>query len=235
MPSRSSTGHCQRSRCQKTPDADRWPIPLKIWAIVLAAGSGERYGGPKHELELGGMPLWKRSVSVLEASGIDSVVVVGPVDGGIPGGPRRRDSVAAGLARVPDSIEWVLIHDAARPLLTRRLVATVIDAARLGNSDAVVPAIAVTDTLKIVDGDIVVETVDRRQLAAVQTPQAFRLKLLREAHLIDPDDDATDDAGLIERIGGTVTVVPGDRTNIKITYDGDLELAERLIRGMQDE
>ncbi len=194
-----------------------------------------RYGGPKHDLELGGLPLWKRSVAVLEASGVDSVVVVGPVDGGVPGGLRRRDSVAAGLARVPEDIEWVLIHDAARPLLTRQLVVSVIDAARMGRSDAVIPALAITDTLKLVDGDIVVETVDRSQLAAVQTPQAFRVKLLREAHLIDSHDDATDDAGLIERVGGTVTIVPGDRTNIKITFDGDLELAERLIAGLRDE
>lgn len=208
---------------------------MKIWAIVLAAGSGQRYGGPKHELDLGGLPLWKRSVSVLESAGIDTVIVVGPVDGGIPGGARRRDSVAAGLAKIPDSVEWVLIHDAARPLITRRLVATVVDAARIGNSDGVIPALAVTDTLKLVDGDTVLKTVDRSQIAAVQTPQAFRTRLLREAHLIDPEDDATDDAGLIERIGGTVTIVPGDRTNIKITYEGDLELAERLIKGLQDE
>ncbi|KAA3638297.1 MAG: 2-C-methyl-D-erythritol 4-phosphate cytidylyltransferase [Armatimonadetes bacterium] len=203
--------------------------------MVLAAGSGQRYGGPKHELDLGGLPLWKRSVSVLESAGIDTVIVVGPVDGGIPGGARRRDSVAAGLAKIPDSVEWVLIHDAARPLITRRLVATVVDAARIGNSDGVIPALAVTDTLKLVDGDTVLKTVDRSQIAAVQTPQAFRTRLLREAHLIDPEDDATDDAGLIERIGGTVTIVPGDRTNIKITYEGDLELAERLIKGLQDE
>jgi len=208
---------------------------VKVWAIVLAAGSGARYGGPKHELQLGGLPLWKRSVSVLEASGIDSVVVVGPVDGGVPGGPRRRDSVVAGLAAVPESVEWVVIHDAARPLITRRLVATVLGAARSGQSDAVVPALAVTDTLKVVDGDVVVETIDRSQLAAVQTPQAFRAKLLREAHLIDPDDDVTDDAGLLERIGGTVTIVPGDRTNIKITFAGDLELAEQMMGVMRDD
>lgn len=203
--------------------------------MVLAAGSGVRYGGPKHELELDGVPLWRRSVSVLEVADIDTVIVVGPVEGGIPGGARRRDSVAAGLAAIPDDVDWVLIHDAARPLLTPELVTTVIDAVLDGNSDAVVPALAVTDTLKMVSDGMVVETVDRSQLVAVQTPQAFRLPLLRKAHLVDPEDDATDDAGLIERIGGTVVVVPGDRINIKITHPGDLELAERLIKGTQDE
>lgn len=203
--------------------------------MVLAAGSGVRYGGPKHDLELDGVPLWRRSVSVLEATEIDTVIVVGPVEGGIPGGARRRDSVAAGLATIPDDVDWVLIHDAARPLLTRALVTTVIDAVLAGNSDAVVPALAVTDTLKLVSDGMVIETVDRSQLVAVQTPQAFRLPLLREAHLVDPDDDATDDAGLVERVGGTVAVVPGDRINIKITHAGDLELAELLIKGTQDE
>ncbi len=203
--------------------------------MVLAAGSGVRYGGPKHDLELDGVPLWRRSVSVLETAEIDTVIVVGPVEGGIPGGARRRDSVAAGLATIPDDVDWVLIHDAARPLLTRALVTTVIDAVLAGNSDAVVPALAVTDTLKLVSDGMVIETVDRSQLVAVQTPQAFRLPLLREAHLVDPDDDATDDAGLVERVGGTVAVVPGDRINIKITHAGDLELAELLIKGTQDE
>ncbi|MEZ5176343.1 MAG: 2-C-methyl-D-erythritol 4-phosphate cytidylyltransferase [Acidimicrobiia bacterium] len=205
------------------------------WAIVVAAGSGERYGGPKHELMLDGVPLWKRSVLTLRAAGVDSVVVVGDVEGGIPGGARRRDSVAAGLAAVPEMVDWVLVHDGARPLVTRRLVARVVEAALSGVADAVVPALEVTDTLKEVEGAAVVGTVDRSRLAAVQTPQAFRASMLREAHRIDPDDDVTDDAGLIERIGGTVVCVRGERTNIKITFEGDLAIAGAILEQLHDD
>lgn len=207
---------------------------MKFAAIVVAAGSGTRYGGPKHDLMLGGLPLWKHSVAVLRSAGLDEIVVVGDVEGGIAGGSRRRDSVAAGLAAVERSTDWVLIHDAARPLTTRALVERVIAEARKGNADGVVPALAVTDTLKEVAGGTVVGTVDRRHLAAVQTPQGFRLDALVAAHTLDPDSDVTDDAALIERSGGTVVTVPGETTNMKITYEGDLEIASILFRRLND-
>jgi 2-C-methyl-D-erythritol 4-phosphate cytidylyltransferase len=206
---------------------------MKVWAIVVAGGSGSRFGGPKHAVLLGGVPLWRRCVQTLEAAGLDTVVVVGDVPGGLPGGLRRRDSVSAGLSVVPDTVEWVLVHDAARPLVSIKLVERVIEAASSATADAVIPVSRVTDTLKIVDGDTVMGTVDRSALVAVQTPQAFRTTKLKKAHLRDLDDDVTDDAGLIEREGGIVMTVPGEVTNIKITFDGDLELAEALLGRLQ--
>jgi 2-C-methyl-D-erythritol 4-phosphate cytidylyltransferase len=207
---------------------------MRISAIVVAAGSGTRFGRPKHELLLGGIPLWKHSVSVFESAGIAEIVVVGDVEGGIPGGRRRRDSVAAGLGAVDTSTDWVLVHDAARPLVTRALVARVTDEARKGSADGVVPALAVTDTLKEVSGEVVVGTVDRGTLAAVQTPQGFRREALAAAHALDPESDVTDDAGLIERLGGTVVTVPGETTNMKITYEGDLEIASLLYERLRN-
>jgi 2-C-methyl-D-erythritol 4-phosphate cytidylyltransferase len=206
---------------------------MKVWAIVVAGGDGTRFGGPKHALLLGGVPLWLRCVQTLRAAGVDTVVVVGDVPGGLPGGLRRRDSVSQGLSAIPDTVEWVLVHDAARPLVSIGLIQRVIAAASSATADAVIPATPVTDTLKSVDGDTVVGTVDRTALVGVQTPQAFRTSVLKMAHLRDPDDDVTDDAGLIEREGGTVVTVPGEVSNIKITFDGDLELAEALLERRQ--
>lgn len=200
-----------------------------VWAIVVAGGAGTRFGGPKHTLLLGGVPLWQLCVRTLEDAGVDTVLVVGDVPGGLPGGVRRRDSVAEGLSAVPDTVDWVLIHDAARPLVSTALVDRVIKTAASTTADGVVPATAITDTLKAVDGETVLGTVDRNAMAAVQTPQAFRTSLLKQAHLRDPDDDVTDDAGLIEREGGTVVTIPGEVTNIKITVEGDLALAEALL------
>lgn len=170
-----------------------------------------------------------RCVDVFEAAGIESIVVVGDVPGGVAGGDRRRDSVAAGLA-AGSATDWVLIHDAARPLITVDLIARVMDAARVDGSDGVIPVVPVTDTIKRVVDDTVVDTVDRSQLVATQTPQAFRLASLVQAHLVDPDVDVTDDAGLVERAGGTVSVVRGDPQNLKITYPGDLERARTIAR-----
>lgn len=208
---------------------------MRFAAIVVAAGSGVRFGRPKHDLLLAGTPLWKHSVATLRSAGIDEVVVVGDVEGGTPGGPRRRDSVAIGIAAVDPSTDWLLVHDAARPLVTRALVSRVIAEARKGDADGVVPALAVTDTLKSVSGSIVLGTVDRGALAAVQTPQGFRREALAAAHALDPESDVTDDAGLIERLGGTVVTVPGETTNMKITFEGDLEIASLLFERLRNE
>jgi 2-C-methyl-D-erythritol 4-phosphate cytidylyltransferase len=136
--------------------------------------------------------------------------------------------VRAGLARVPDTAEVVVVHDAARPLASRRLFAAVIDAVSAG-ADAAVPGLPVVDTLKRVSDGCVVETVSRANLVAVQTPQAFRAGALRTAHAQEGVD--TDDAALVEAAGGKVVVVDGERRNLKLTLADDLELAQTLIEG----
>jgi len=138
--------------------------------------------------------------------------------------------VRAGLACVPETADVVLVHDAARPLASRRLFATVIDAIA-GGADAAVPGLLVVDTLKRVDDHHVVETVSREGLVAVQTPQAFRAEALRAAHAGNGND--TDDAALVEAGGGKVVVVDGERRNLKLTGADDLELARTLLEGLQ--
>ena len=198
-------------------------------AVVVAAGRGSRFGGDKHALEIDGIPLWKRGADVLAAAGADPVIVVGGVPGGVPGGQRRRDSVANGLAHVGDA-EWVLVHDAARPAITVELVQRVMATALQGNADGVVPGVPVTNTIKQIEGSSVVATPDRSSLRAIQTPQAFRVAALIRAHRAD-DGDATDDAALIERAGGSIVVVDGDPDNLKVTFPEDLERVTRVIEG----
>lgn len=202
--------------------------PQSVAAIVLAAGSGTRFGGSKHTLRIGDEPLWARCVRILEEAGVEEVVVVGDVPDGVPGGPRRRDSVANGLSHV--SSDWVLVHDAARPLVSVELVGSILRALASTDADGVIPAVPVTDTVKRVDGTRVTETVDRSSLVAVQTPQAFRTASLSAAHAAD-GDEATDDASLIERWGGIVETVPGDRDNIKVTYPEDLARLDSIVDG----
>lgn len=197
-------------------------------AVVVAAGRGERFGMPKAQLELDGVPLWRRGEMLFTSSGIDRVVVVGDVPRGVPGGVRRRDSVANGLRHLTD-VDYVLVHDAARPLATPALVERVVGRLRIGDVDAVIPVIPVADTVKRVDGDRVVATLDRTNLVGVQTPQGFRRSILVQAHDEHPDLDATDDAGLVEMLGGVVVVVDGDPDNFKITWPGDIARAETLL------
>jgi 2-C-methyl-D-erythritol 4-phosphate cytidylyltransferase len=138
----------------------------------------------------------------------------------VPGGPRRRDSVAAGLEEVGDA-EIVVVHDAARPLVSPRLIEAVIAAARRhGAATAAVPCV---DTIKRVEKGMVVETLPRTALVAVQTPQAFATQLLRRAHTVVPGEDASDDCLLVEWLGEPVAVVPGEVGNRKITHPEDLE------------
>lgn len=206
---------------------------MSVWAIIVAGGSGVRFGGAKHTQLIEGVELWQRCVDAFNASGIDDVVVVGDVPNGVPGGPRRRDSVAAGLAAVPENVDWVLIHDAARPLVTPRLIGRILARALIGDVDGVVPAIPVADTLKRVQGEMVLETVDREDLAAVQTPQAFSLPVLKAAHS-SHIADVTDDAALVERAHGTVVTVMGDPKNLKITVPEDLEIARAYVTMAND-
>jgi len=202
-----------------------------IAAIVVAAGAGSRFGEPKHSVKLGGKSLWKWSVDAFTAAGIPEIVVVGDVPGGIAGGPRRRDSVLNGLNALASGSKWVLVHDAARPLVSVAFIGVIVDSALAGSVEGVIPGIPLADTIKSVEGGFVVATVDRTGLEAVQTPQAFRTSVLVRAHNEAANDDATDDATLVERIGGSVRVVTGDPMNIKITYPADLTLAESLLHG----
>src|SRR5262249_32104564 len=144
----------------------------------------------------------------------------------VEGGATRADSVRAGLGAVPVAADIVLVRGAARPLATRALCDAVIAAVHDG-ADAAVPALPVADTIKRVEGARVLETVDRRQLVAVQTPQAFRASVLRAAH--SAGVDASDDAALVEARRGPVVVVPGDARNLKITTPDDLVVAAALM------
>lgn len=201
---------------------------MRTFGIVVAAGSGERFGRPKAEVEVGGIAMWVRARDALAAGGCDPIVVVGDVPGGIRGGDRRRDSVAAGLAAGPAEATHVVVHDAARPLATSGLVAAVISRLAEGDVIAVVPGVPVRDTLKRVSENRVVTTVDRSDLVVVQTPQGFELTALLDAHA-SSGVDASDDALLIELAGGDVAIVPGQPDNLKITYPEDLAVAEALL------
>jgi len=209
---------------------------VQTWAIVVAAGGGARFGAAKQFARLGGASVLDRAAGVARES-CDGVVVVLPAgrDWQAPagvriavGGATRSASVRAGLACVPEGADVVVVHDAARPLASRRLFARVIAAVRAG-ADAAVPGLAVTDTLKRVSHGRVVETVRRDDLVAVQTPQAFRRAALEAAHA--GGGTGTDDAALVEAAGGTVVVVEGEPRNLKLTLVDDLELAQALIEG----
>ena len=206
---------------------------MPAWGIVVAAGSGARFGSAKQFATVRGERLVDRAV-VSTGSVCDHVVVVLPpgevwsgpaVTATVPGGATRSDSVRAGLAAVGDDADVIVVHDAARPLAPPSLFEAVVAAVRAG-ADAAVPAVAVADTVKRVEGRRVVETVPRDELVAVQTPQAFRAATLRAAHAAC--DDATDDAALVEAAGGVVVVVPGDRRNLKVTDADDLRIADAL-------
>jgi 2-C-methyl-D-erythritol 4-phosphate cytidylyltransferase len=209
--------------CADVADAEQ------IWTIVVAGGTGQRFGGPKQYESLGAERVIDRSVGVAVRATDGVVVVVPPGDaereGAVAGGETRSDSVRAGLGAVPDTATIICVHDAARPFATVDLYARVIDAVRAG-SDAAIPAVAVADTIKVIDADgVVVSTPDRSTLVAVQTPQAFRAGVLRRAH--DAHAIATDDAALVEAAGGRVVTVDGDVDNRKITHPDDLDWARR--------
>jgi 2-C-methyl-D-erythritol 4-phosphate cytidylyltransferase len=214
-------------------------------ALIGAAGRGERLGAdrPKALVELRGRPLVDWSLDVLQAAeAVHATVLALPagVDGppgviSVPGGAVRSDSVRRALAAAGggDPAEAILVHDAARPLLSADLVARVLAAlVAEPSADAAIAALPVTDTIKHSDHDgFVTETLDRSSLWAVQTPQVFRRSALERA-LDVPQDvlaDATDDAWLIERSGGRVLLVRGEEHNIKVTTPLDLRLAEVLL------
>lgn len=214
-----------------------------VVALVPAAGRGLRLlkGEPKAFVELGGSTLLQLSVDGLTTSGVvDRIVVIVPVDlvdhtrqllgpyvTVVPGGSERTDSVRLGLAEAEDA-SIVLVHDAARALTPPSLVARVVAEIRTGRG-AVVPALPVTDTVKSVDtAGTVVGTPDRGTLRAIQTPQGFRADLLARAYA-ETTDIATDDAGLVERLGERVHTIIGEPLAFKITTPFDLLLAEALV------
>jgi 2-C-methyl-D-erythritol 4-phosphate cytidylyltransferase len=161
---------------------------------------------------------------------LEAAVGVPDADVVVTGGATRADSVRHGLAAVPDDAEVVVVHDAARPLASTALFAAVIAAVTDAGADGAVPGVPPSDTIKTVDeSGRVTSTLDRAALVAVQTPQAFRASVLRQAHAAPLPAVATDDAMLVEAMGGTVLVVPGEPHNLKITDPDDLAAAERHL------
>jgi 2-C-methyl-D-erythritol 4-phosphate cytidylyltransferase len=229
-----------------------------VWAVVVAGGSGTRFGRPKQFADLAGRPVvaWAVDAARSVADGVVLVLPAEPVPAGVgaagpgtvsptdcfgadtvvAGGPSRSASVRLGLAAVPDDATVVVVHDAARPVAGPELFAAVLDALADGTAGGAICAVPVADTLKRVVPDpltpgrvTVTETVARDDLVAVQTPQAFRAEILRRAHAAG--GEATDDAGLVEALGATVRVVAGHPDNLKLTTPADLAYAQHLLEG----
>lgn len=213
---------------------------VRVWTIVVAGGSGQRFGAPKQFASLfGDERVIDRSCDVARSCAGRVVVVLPsadqvenwraarPDDVAVVGGSTRSESVRAGLAAVPADADIVCVHDAARPLATAALFEAVVAAVRAG-ADGAVPALPVTDTVKVVDpSGAVVSTPDRSTLVTVQTPQAFAASVLRAAHASGAE--GTDDAALVEQAGGRVVVVTGESWNHKITDPADLDRARALL------
>jgi 2-C-methyl-D-erythritol 4-phosphate cytidylyltransferase len=207
-------------------------------ALVVAAGSGERLGAgrPKAFVDLAGRPMLAWSLDALHAAGISQIVVALPAghaapEGciGVAGGTTRSESVRAALAAAPPTDD-VVVHDAARPLVTAEHFRAALDA--LADADCAIAAAPMTDTVKEAGEDrLVTATLDRTRLWAIQTPQAFRRAVLERA--LDCDAAmlarATDDAWLVEQAGGTVRIVESTPENFKVTTPHDLKVAGLLL------
>lgn len=210
-----------------------------VWTVVVAGGNGTRFGRPKQYEPVAGARVLDRSVATAAAVSAGVVVVVPAADVAreadlqaphlvVAGGATRSDSVRAGLAAVPAEATVVCVHDAARPLASEHLYRAVVAAVAAG-ADGAVPGVAVTDTIKVVDhSGTVTATPERALLRAVQTPQAFRADQLRAAHATG--GEGTDDAALVEAIGGLVVVVAGEDDNRKITHAADLDWARTRLQ-----
>ena len=218
----------------------------RVGAVIVAAGRSERMGGAdKIFAELCGEPLLAHTVAAFQRSSvIDSIVVVlaqdrvedgrdlarkynwSKVTAVCAGGVRRQDSVKAGLNQL-ENVDWVMIHDGARPCLTQDIIERGLQAAK--ENGAAIPATPVADTIKVVSADrYVVDTPQRDGLYSAQTPQVFRFDIISAAHRI-ADEEATDDAVLAERAGCKVKIFQGSSTNIKVTTKEDLVIAEAII------
>jgi 2-C-methyl-D-erythritol 4-phosphate cytidylyltransferase len=218
------------------------PHGERVACILVAAGASVRMGVDKLWADLRGRPLLEWPIATLAGCGsIDELVVVAALSGlertrrlledlgvkacVVVGGARRQDSVRAGLSAIGDA-DWVVVHDAARPLVTRDLVENGLETARA--TGAAVAAVPVVDTIKVVNESEVVSTLARNGLWSVQTPQVFRADLLRQAHRAGAAD-VTDDATLVEGLGVRVQVYMGAYANIKVTSPVDLRLAALLV------
>ncbi|MED6331754.1 MAG: 2-C-methyl-D-erythritol 4-phosphate cytidylyltransferase [Actinomycetota bacterium] len=221
----------------------------RVAALVPAAGRGERLGpgAPKAIREIAGTPMLVHAVKALAASPVvDVVVVAAPSDyredvGSllqpqefsaevfvVAGGESRSESVARALIALPDDVDVVLVHDAARPLVPPEVITNVVAAVRNGHA-AVVPVVPLVDTIRTVSGDASLgATVSRDSLRAVQTPQGFTRDVLQRAHA-EVDAPVTDDAGMVERLGVAVHAVDGHEDAFKVTRPLDVVLAEALI------
>jgi 2-C-methyl-D-erythritol 4-phosphate cytidylyltransferase/2-C-methyl-D-erythritol 2,4-cyclodiphosphate synthase len=214
---------------------------MRVAAILVAAGSGSRFGAetPKQFIPLAGKPVIRHAAESLAAhvtflQPVGDAVAIGRALDGVPhlpaiaGGATRQDSVRAGLealeARMP---EVVLVHDAARPLIPAGTVPALL--AALEHASGAIPAVPVADTLKHVTDGLITATVPRDGLYRAQTPQAFRYKVLLDAHHAGISMAATDDAALLEAIGESLVIVPGSDDNIKLTYAGDMARLERIM------
>jgi 2-C-methyl-D-erythritol 4-phosphate cytidylyltransferase len=218
------------------------------WALLVAAGAGERLGidRPKAFAVLGGRPLLAESLDRLDRSPWVDAIVVAAASGWeepsillseelattkvvscVTGGATRAESVRAALGEVPEDVLVVLVHDAARPLVDDAVIERVLQPLAEG-FDGVVPALPIPDTVKRVERGVVAETVPRQDLFGAQTPQAFLVDTLRRAYAGDLSA-ATDCASLVERNGGRVAVVEGDRRLLKVTTPEDLALVEILL------
>lgn len=228
--------------------------PSHVGVILVAAGAGERLGRgmPKALVQCAGRTLLEHALDGVIASEVAGHirVVVPPGDtalrsivnskhshgiviSAVDGGASRPESVRAGIAALPGRIEIVLVHDAARALTPPAVFHNVVRAVAQGAA-AVVPGIAVTDTIKIVEGNLVTATPDRASLRAIQTPQGFDAATLRAAHAESHEDTAvTDDAMMVESLGKSVSVVQGDPLAFKVTTPTDLLLAEALVHQFQ--
>lgn len=214
---------------------------MTVWAVLVAAGRGERLGDdrPKAFVRLGRLPLLAEPLRRLDTSPrVDAIVLVAPpgweepaillaeevgaskVGACVAGGASRADSVRAGVAEVPDEAAVILVHDAARPLVSDDVVERVLAALREG-VDGAVPGLPVADTVKRVRAGIVTETLPRDELVAVQTPQAFVAAVLREA--LRGGGEGPDCASLVEAAGGRVAVVAGHERLLKVTTSADLD------------
>ena len=218
------------------PEAGRPPpAGATAWAVVVAGGTGTRFGGYKQFMTLGGREVvdWSLEAAHKACAGVVLVVPAEAVDryGNrasvvVAGGPTRAGFVRAGLGAVPPEASVIVVHDAARPLSPPQMWASVISAVEAG-ADAAVPCVPVSDTIKQRQDDGQLVTLERARLLAVQTPQAFSAVALRAAHAAG--GEATDDAALVEAMGGRVVSVPGEASNIKVTAPVDLALAETLL------
>jgi len=229
---------------------------MRIHALVLAGGSGDRFGAemPKQFVRLAGEPILARTVRAIASAGVDQLVVVshpswvaeteelvGHLDLAVPtwivaGGVTRNESARNGLARLeadPDDI--VLIHDAVRPLVPREVILRSIEPILSGRADATDTVIPSADTFVVVEGDAVVEIPERARFRRGQTPQTFRMSIIARAYAAAAaagDLQATDDCTLVLRHvpGARIVAVPGDEVNLKITTRTDMVLADRMIQ-----